>query len=339
MRAPGFWWRPRPNWLARLLGPIGWIYGAVTLRRMRRPGLRAEVPVICVGNFIAGGAGKTPTVLALATLLQRRGEQPVLLTRGYGGRLAGPLQVDLTLHRAGDVGDEALLLARCAPTIVAWDRAAGAALAKSAGASLIIMDDGLQNPGLEKQLSLAVIDAVAGVGNGLCLPAGPLRAPLQAQLRQVRGVIIIGSGAAGAELAALAAAEGVAIVEAALQPSQGSDSLSDRRVIAVAGIGRPAKFTRTLQEMGAQIVAERHFPDHHAYDAADVAALLASAEAQDALVATTEKDMTKLAALWPEAARHRLAVVPVELTILTPAPLDVLLREVLARRSGAAGAL
>lgn len=338
MRAPGFWWRPQPSWLAQLLSPIGWIYGAITLWRMRRPGQRAAVPVICVGNFIAGGAGKTPTVLALAALLQQRGETPVLLTRGYGGRLTGPVQVDLARHGPADVGDEALLLARLAPTIVARDRVAGAALASAAGASLIILDDGLQNPGLAKQLSLAVVDAAAGIGNGLCLPAGPLRAPLPAQLARVQAVLIIGTGARGAAIAALAAAQGVAVIEAALTPVREAHRLEGQRVIAVAGIGRPAKFSETLRGLGALIVAERPFPDHHVYGADDVCALVAAAEAQDCLVATTEKDMTKLAALWPEAARHRLVVVPVTLQIHTPAVLDALLGAVTSR-SGAAGAL
>ncbi len=339
MRAPGFWWRTQPNWLALLLSPLGWLYGALTLQRMQRKGERASVPVICVGNFIAGGAGKTPTVLALAAMMQHRGEKPVLLTRGYGGRLAGPVQVELSQHKPDDVGDEALLLARMAPTIVSRDRAAGARLAVSAGASLIIMDDGLQNPGLEKQLSVAVVDAAAGIGNGLCLPAGPLRAPLMAQLRLVQAVIIIGEGAQGRSIAEIAAAQGVAVVEARLAPLPEAQALPGQRVIAVAGIGRPAKFSETLRALGAVLVAERAFPDHHAYSAADVAALSALAEEKDCLIATTEKDMTKLASLWPEAARHRLVVVPVALQVVTPAPLDALIERVLPRSSGAAGAL
>jgi tetraacyldisaccharide 4'-kinase len=339
MRAPGFWWRARPNWAARLLSPIGWIYGAITLRRMRRPGQRAAVPVICVGNFTAGGAGKTPTVLALATRLRQRGDTPVLLTRGYGGRLTGPIQVDLARHGPADVGDEALLLARRAPTIVARDRVAGAALAVAAGASVIVMDDGLHNPGLDKQLSLAVVDGPAGVGNGLCLPAGPLRAPLVAQLRQVQGVLIIGAGEPGLALGAVATAAGIAVIEAVLAPLDVGQALSGRRVVAVAGIGRPAKFSETLDALGAILVAERPFPDHHPYTADDVAALVALAEAEDCLVATTDKDMTKLAALWPEADRHRLVVVPVALEISSPAALDALLEPVLTRVSGPASAL
>ena len=313
--------------------------GAATLRRMGRPGEAAGVPVICVGNFIAGGAGKTPTALALAALLQQRGETPVLLTRGYGGRLSGPVRVDPAIHGPIDIGDEPLLLARRAPTIVARDRVAGAALARSVGASVIIMDDGLQNPSLQKQLSLAVVDGAAGAGNGYCVPAGPLRAPLAAQLRHVQAVLIIGAGEPGAAIAALAKAQGKAVITATLEPSESARALAGRRVIAAAGIGRPEKFSATLRDLGAVIVAERPFGDHHAFRPAEVEELVAAAIKDDCVVATTEKDMTKLASLWPQAARERLLAVPVALKIDTPAVLEGLLDSVLAGRSGASGAL
>ncbi len=174
MRAPAFWWRPRPGALARLLQPLGFLYGRLTLARMRRPGRPAGLPVICIGNFVAGGAGKTPTTLALLRLLQERGQTPFAVTRGYGGSLAGPVEVDPAHHRASEVGDEALLLARQARTIVARDRAAGATLARGLGAGLVVMDDGLQNPGVAKDLRLAVVDGASGVGNGLCLPASSM---------------------------------------------------------------------------------------------------------------------------------------------------------------------
>lgn len=334
MRAPEFWWRPRPGAPARLLQPIGWLYGAITLRRMRQAGADIGLPVICVGNFIAGGAGKTPTGIAIAALLQQRGETPFLLTRGYGGALPGPVAVDAASHLASEVGDEALLLARQAPTIKARDRVSGAALAKSLGASVIVMDDGLQNPSLAKHLQLAVVDGASGVGNGLCLPAGPLRAPLAGQLAVADAVIVIGAGAAGAATAAIAAGHGRPVMHARLEmPPEIADRLAGRAVMAVSGIGRPEKFLATLNAAKARIVAQRAFGDHHAYSAGDVAALLDEAKARDCAIATTEKDMTKLALLWPEAERGRLIVVPVALSFADPEAIGILLADALGSQA------
>lgn len=338
MRAPGFWWRTPPSALARLLQPFGALYGAVTLRRMRQAGAQASLPVICVGNFVAGGAGKTPTTLALAQRLITMRETPVALTRGYGGRLAGPVQVDPDRHSAAEVGDEPLLLAQHLPTIVARDRPAGAALARRLGASLVLMDDGLQNPSLHKDLRLAVVDGVAGLGNGLSLPAGPLRAPFAGQIGQVDALVVIGAGAAGEAVAARAEALGRPVLRSRLAPPPAvAAGLAGRAVIAASGIGRPEKFSATLREAGARILAERSYGDHHAYGESDVAALLAAAKAQGCPVAVTEKDMVKLAPLWPEAERARLLCVPVALAFDDKAALDALLRDGLARaRSGPA---
>lgn len=314
MRAPAFWWRPRPDWRARLLAPFGWLYGAITARRMQRPGRSIGIPVICVGNFVAGGAGKTPTAIALAALLAARGESPFVLMRGYGGRLKGPILVDPSRHEARDVGDEALLMAAHARTIVSRDRPAGAALALAQGASVIVMDDGLQNPSLTKNLRFAVVDGGGGAGNGLCLPAGPLRAPLDGQFAATDAVIVIGPGGPGAALAAQAGAAGRPVLTARLAPEPGvAARLAGQAVIAVSGIGRPEKFSATLRELGAEVAAERHFGDHHAYSRADVAGLAAQAVSNGRTIATTEKDMTKLGPLWPEAERGRLVVVPVRL--------------------------
>lgn len=334
MRAPAFWWR-RPGLLARLLSPLGWIYGAITLRRMRRPGVDCGVPVICVGNFVAGGAGKTPTAIALAGLMARRGETPFVLMRGYGGSLPGPVEVHPEHHAARAVGDEPLLMARHARTVIARDRVAGASLSRALGASVIVMDDGLQNPALTKRLRLAVVDGASGVGNGLCLPAGPLRAPLAEQLGEVDAVLVIGPGEAGAAVAAQATAKGLAVLRARLEPDAGAVArLADQAVLAVSGIGRPEKFATTLREAGARIVAERAFGDHHAYSHADVQALVAEAALYDSLVATTEKDWVKLAPLWPEEARTRLLPVPVRLVFDAPEAIEALL----SGASGAAGA-
>ena len=185
MREPAFWHRP-PSWTSRLLMPLGALYGAVAGRRMQRPGFDAGIPVLCVGNYHTGGAGKTPTVLALTQLLRDLGETPVVLSRGYGGRLRGPVTVDAVRHAAADVGDEPLMLARTVAVVVARDRVDGVALARSQGASVILMDDGFQNPAIAKDASLIVIDADRGLGNACVFPAGPLRAPLDAATRPHR---------------------------------------------------------------------------------------------------------------------------------------------------------
>lgn len=340
MRAPGFWWRAPPSALARLLQPLGVFYGAITQRRMRRAGARAGIPVICVGNFVAGGAGKTPTTLALASRLAALGETPFALTRGYGGRLSGPLRVDPGRHTPVDVGDEPLLLATRLPTVVARERPAGAALAREAGASLVLMDDGLQNPSLHKDLRLAVIDGAVSVGNGLCLPAGPLRAPLAGQFERVDALVIIGEGAAGDQLAVQALTVGKRVLRASLVPPADIQAeLAGLRVLAVSGIGRPEKFAATLRAAGARLAGERAYGDHHAYSDSDVAALIGDAKAKAGRIAVTQKDMVKLAPLWPAAERSLLLCVPVTLVFEDEAALDTLLRSTLAKaRSAAPGA-
>lgn len=340
MRAPGFWWRFAPSALARLLQPFGALYGAITLKRMRRSGARAGIPVICVGNFVAGGAGKTPTTLALASRLAALDETPFALTRGYGGTLPGPVRVDPALHGASDVGDEPLLLAARLPTIVARQRPEGAALAREAGASLVLMDDGLQNPSLHKDLRLAVVDGAVGVGNGLCLPAGPLRAPLAGQLGQIDAIVLIGEGAAGGHVAAAAAAAGKGVLRARLvPPAEIQAELAGLPVLAASGIGRPEKFAATLRAAGARLIGEHAYGDHHAYTAGEVTALITEAKAKACRIAVTEKDMVKLAPLWPAAERPLLLCVPVTLVFEDEEALDALLRGCLAKaRSGAAGA-
>jgi tetraacyldisaccharide 4'-kinase len=339
MRAPGFWWHAEPGLLARLLQPLGLAYGALTARRMRQDGVEIGLPVICVGNFVAGGAGKTPTAMALARLAAARGETPFVLMRGYGGRLSGPVEVDSRHHDAAGVGDEALLMASVARTVVARDRPAGAAFAKALGASLIIMDDGLQNPSLAKHLRLAVVDGASGIGNGLCVPAGPLRAPLADQLEGTDAVIVIGAGKAGEAVAKAASRRGRQVLRARLALAPGiAERLRGQAVLTVSGIGRPEKFSASLRDAGAEIRAEQAYGDHHAYSAADVSAIIAEAKARDCLVATTEKDMTKLAPLWPEAELGRLVVVPVSLVFEEPGRAEKLFDGLSGSRSGPAGA-
>ena len=296
MRAPAFWQRPQRGLMAKALSPVAAAYGAVASRRLARDGLRAPVAVVCVGNFTAGGAGKTPTALAIARALRARGERPFFLTRGYGGQSGPePVRVDLSLHDARQVGDEALLLARCAPTIVGADRILGARVCVQAGASVIVMDDGLQNPSLAKDYALAVIDATVGIGNGLCLPAGPLRAPMSRQWPLVDDVLLLGDGIAGETLAAQAELAGKPVWRARLAPQPAAiERLRARKVLAFAGIGRPEKFFATLESMGARIAARVPFPDHHTFSARDLARLRADAERAGAILVTTEKDAARI---------------------------------------------
>ncbi len=294
MREPAFWHRPS-SWLSRLLMPLGAIYGLVAGWRLQRPGFDAGIPVLCVGNYHLGGAGKTPTVLALAGLLRDLGETPVVLSRGYGGRLRGPIRVDSGRHAAVDVGDEPLMLARTLPVVVARDRIGGVALARSQGASVILMDDGFQNPAIAKDASLIVIDGNRGLGNGRVFPAGPLRAPLLPQLARTDALVVIGDGRAAEAVAAAAAAQGKPVLSAHLKADDASvTSLSGKRVLAFAGIGDPGRFFRTLRASGAAVVAERAFADHHRFSDDEIEALVAEARRDALTLVTTEKDLARL---------------------------------------------
>jgi tetraacyldisaccharide 4'-kinase len=294
MRAPGFYFQP-PGIAANLLFPLAAVYGAAAAARMRRPGTRASVPVICVGNFTLGGAGKTPTALALANLLAAMGERPVFISRGHGGDNRGPLVVALGGHDADDVGDEPLLLARAFPTIVARNRLAGAAIAVEHGASVLVLDDGFQNPDLHKDLALVVIDAVNGVGNGAVFPAGPLRAPLEAQLAHAHAIVRVGAGAGAEPVIVRAAARNIPAFPARLVPdAHAAKGVAGRKVLAFAGIGHPEKFFATLEEVGADIVKARAFADHHRYSAQEAADLLRTAKDRGLQLVTTEKDLARM---------------------------------------------
>jgi tetraacyldisaccharide 4'-kinase len=333
MRAPAFWDRATPSVAARLLQPAGLAYGAVAAARMRRDGERAAVPVVCVGNFTLGGAGKTPTALRIAALLQDAGETPAFLTRGYGGRSRGPVRVDTARHSAAEVGDEPLLLARTAPTVVARERPAGARLAVADGATVIVMDDGLQNPSLVKDFAIAVVDGETGAGNGLAFPAGPLRAPLSAQWPHVHAVVVLGSGNAGAAVADEGARRGLPIFEARLEPDAAvAARLKGASVLAFCGIGRPEKFFRTLEACGAAVTVRRSFPDHHGFSGPEIEALVREAEAACLVLATTEKDAARVQndpAL--RAYSPRLLPVPVTLRLDDEAGFGKLLRDALSR--------
>ena len=313
MRAPAFWSERTPSLAANLLRPAASLYGALAARRLRGEGEAVPVPVICVGNFTAGGTGKTPAALAVARLLKDMGESPAFLTRGYGGRLAGPVRVDAMAHTAVEVGDEPLLLARLAPTVVARDRPAGARLCVACGASVIVMDDGLQNPSLRKDFALAVVDGETGLGNALCLPAGPLRAPMAAQWPLVHAVIVNGEGVPGDEVAREAIARGKPVFRARLEPDPSAiPRLNGTPVLAFAGIGRPQKFFATVVASGAVVTRSRAFPDHHPYSPADLRSLRAEAERDGLALATTEKDLVRIAGLGADVTR---GILPLPVTL------------------------
>ncbi|MCC8983829.1 tetraacyldisaccharide 4'-kinase [Bradyrhizobium acaciae] len=294
MREPAFWHRPS-SWTSQLLRPLAALYGAVAARRMRRPGIDAGISVICIGNYHVGGAGKTPTVLALAKLLRDLDERPVVLSRGYGGRLAGPVKVDRNSHTAADIGDEPLMMAATLPVVVSRDRAAGLALARAQDASVILMDDGFQNPSVAKDCCLIVIDGRRGVGNGRVIPAGPLRAPLPLQLERTDALIVVGEGSAAQTIAADLASRGKSVLSARLKPDQTSlAALSGTRVLAFAGIGDPARFFNTLRSSGVDVVRQTAFADHHAFTKDEIEALIADARSEGLTLVTTEKDLARL---------------------------------------------
>lgn len=294
MRAPGFYFQP-PGLASALLSPFGTVYGVVAAARMRRPGARAGVPVICVGNPTLGGAGKTPTALALAQMLAAMGERPFFLSRGYGGSEAGPLLVDPARHTAAEVGDEPLLHARAFAAVVARDRVAGAKLAVEQGASVLVLDDGFQNPSLVKDCALLVVDRTRGIGNGRVFPAGPLRAPLDVQLALAQGIVLVGDGDAANFVAKRAETHKLPLFSAKLIPdAAATKEFSGKKILAFAGIGHPEKFLTTLTALGAEVVDSRAFPDHHRFSASEAEALVSSAKSRGLTLVTTEKDLARM---------------------------------------------
>ena len=325
MRAPEFW--RRDGLMPALLAPLGCAYAAAgELRRRAATPQRLPVPVVCIGNLVAGGAGKTPVAISVVGRLRAMGIDAHILSRGYGGRLAGPLRVDPARHHYTDVGDEALLLARAAPTWVARDRRAGGRAAVAAGAGAIVLDDGHQNPHLVKNLSMVVVDGGYGFGNGRVLPAGPLREPVGRGLSRAGAVVVLGEGDAPAGLEGC----GVPVLRAALRPGPDAAALAGRPVVAFAGIGRPEKFFQTLVALGADLRATFAFADHHPYRAGDLAPALAAAQQEGASIVTTEKDAVRL----PRGVAERVATLAISVCWQDMSALDGLLSRLMAGREG-----
>ncbi|CAA2142359.1 tetraacyldisaccharide 4'-kinase [Hyphomicrobium sp. ghe19] len=337
---PSWWYGPGSGWQTALLSPIGSIVGRIASRRIENANpYRSALPVICAGNFTAGGSGKTPLALFIAKLVAEDDREPWFLSRGYGGSLEGPVRVSADLHTARDVGDEPLLLARAAPTVVSRDRRKGAEVIESMASkrAVIIMDDGLQNPALAKDLAIALVDAKRGVGNGLVIPAGPLRAPLDVQTALANLIVLTGSDDADDRsfVDRLKGMTRAPIISAQTRAEDDNAKFRGRRVHAFAGIANPDRFFATLASLGADIIARRAFADHHMFSEAEARDLIEAAERGNAALVTTEKDIARLSGASGArgALKERAETVAIK-TSLEGGDLDVmrgLIRDAIAR--------
>lgn len=314
-----------------MLWPFAAVWGQVSARRMMQPAATiSKVPVFCVGNLIAGGAGKTPTAIAVAKIARNLGMRPGFLSRGYGSNNSAPVLVDIKQHSASDVGDEPLILALYADTVVSADRPAGAALLAEREVDLIIMDDGFQNPSLHKDYNLIAVDSRRGIGNGFCIPAGPLRVDLQTQLAAAHSVVVIGQSAAGAAVVRRCARSAKPVLSADIR-LRNPEVLLDQDVLAYCGIADPVKFHNSLVEAGANVVATRNFADHHPFTVEDCRELMAEAAAKRLKLVTTEKDSVRLvrAGSVQQELRSNSLVLHIDLQFDNPRLIEMAIEETL----------
>lgn len=328
MQAPKFWYRSR-SWQAILLSPLGVLYAWATARRQKnaRP-TQIDIPVICIGNLNVGGTGKTPTTIAIAQMLTSRGIPVHIVSHGYGGSLQAVTQVDPRIHTADETGDEPLLMAAFAPTWVANERVEGARAAQNAGADLILLDDGFQDPSLTKDLAIVVVDAARGFGNRRCLPAGPLREPVHVGLKRADAVISIGEPEAQSQFRERSADQAGRITHltASLKPIEMGMPWAEGRYLAFAGIGNPEKFFATLRGLGAPLVRTVALDDHQKLARPMIQRLMKEAQSMNAQLVTTEKDAARL----PADLRSGILSLPVRLEFDDANALKTLLEPVLS---------
>ncbi len=329
MRPPHFWSaqtdsksRDAAPLTQLALTPFAWLYATITARRIRLTApQRVNAGVICVGNLTVGGTGKSPIVAALrARLTQISGRRVASLSRGYGGRLKGPCRVDPTQHSAADVGDEPLMLAQSGESWIGADRAAAGYAMAADGVDLIIMDDGHQNPGLFKDISIVVVDTDAGFGNGHIVPKGPLREAARTGLARADMVVQLGSG----DPPQAVQEAGRPILHAQIQTR---GKVGKGRFVGFAGIGRPEKFFDTLGQTGMDICDTVPFPDHHVYSDRDMAYLRRLAQDHNAALITTDKDFVRLR----QEHREGIRTLGIDVTFSDTAELDRLMKPVLNR--------